>query len=312
MNFRTVISLPNHQSINYKQRILLLGSCFSENIGQKLIEYHLPCLSNPFGILYNPSSIAQALQRLMVQQPFSEEELFEHHGLYHSWAHHGSFSTSSKQDTLTKINERYHAATKYLSQSDVLLITFGSSWIYEHRGTVVANCHKVAETEFLRLRLSVEEIVKMYAELITQLTIKNPKLRVILSVSPIRYMRHGANENQTSKAILLLAVEQLTAQFENVTYFPAYEIVLDELRDYRFFADDMIHPSQVAIAYIWERFVDMFFDQETQELLPEIKKINKLIDHKPLHTDSTEHQNFITHKELVLKEFTKRYPTLIF
>ncbi len=213
---------------------------------------------------------------------------------------------------MTKINERYHAATKYLSQSDVLLITFGSSWIYEHRGTVVANCHKVAETEFLRLRLSVEEIVKMYAELITQLTIKNPKLRVILSVSPIRYMRHGANENQTSKAILLLAVEQLTAQFENVTYFPAYEIVLDELRDYRFFADDMIHPSQVAIAYIWERFVDMFFDQETQELLPEIKKINKLIDHKPLHTDSTEHQNFITHKELVLKEFTKRYPTLIF
>ena len=152
MNFRTVITIPKQKPINYQQQILLLGSCFSENMGQKLIDYHLPCLSNPFGILYNPLSIASAVQRLIAQKPFGEEELFEHHGLYHSWAHHGSFSTASKEETLAKINTRYQEASNHLKQSDVLLITFGSSWVYEYQGVAVANWHEVAETEFARRR----------------------------------------------------------------------------------------------------------------------------------------------------------------
>lgn len=312
MNFRTVISIPKQKTINYQQRILLLGSCFSENIGQKLMGYHLPCLSNPFGILYNPLSIANALERLMAQQPFGEEDLFEHQGLFHSWAHHGSFSAASKTETLTNINTRYQAAASHLKQSDVLLITFGSSWVYEYRGNTVANCHKVAETEFTRRRLTVSEIVSTYTELIKKLSANNPHLRVIFSVSPIRYMRQGASENQTNKAILLLAIEQLAEQFENVAYFPAYEIVLDELRDYRYFAEDMIHPSKVAIDYIWERFVDAFFDQETQKLLPEIEKLNKLVEHRPLHKDTTDYQKFTTYKETLITEFSKRYPALIF
>ena len=312
MNFRTVIAIPKQKTINYQQRILLLGSCFSENIGQKLIDYHLPCLSNPFGILYNPLSIASAVQRLIAQKPFVEEELFEHHRLYHSWAHHGSFSTASKEETLAKINTRYQEAANQLKQSDVLLITFGSSWVYEYHGVAVANCHKVAETEFTRRRLTVAEIVNTYTKLIQQLSEKNPHLQVIFSVSPIRYMRQGASENQTNKAILLLAIEELTEQFENVAYFPAYEIVLDELRDYRFFAEDMIHPSKVAIDYIWERFVDAFFDQETQKLLPEIEKLNKLVEHRPLHKDTTDYKKFMTYKETLIAEFSKRYPALIF
>lgn len=311
MNFRTIITIPKQKPINYQQRILLLGSCFSENMGQKLIDYHLPCLSNPFGILYNPLSIAQGLQRLIAQKHFGEEELFEHHGLYHSWAHHGSFSTGSKEETLAKINTRYQEAANHLKQSDVILITFGSSWVYEYRGTAVANCHKVAETEFTRRRLSVAEIVNTYTELIKQLLEKNPRLRVIFSVSPIRYMRQGASENQTNKAILLLAIEQLTEQFENVAYFPAYEIVLDELRDYRYFAEDMIHPSKVAIDYIWERFVDAFFDKETQKLLPEIEKLNKLMEHRPLHKDTADYQKFMNHKEQQISELKKQYPALI-
>ena len=312
MNFRTVITIPKQNPINYQQRILLLGSCFSENIGQKLIDYHLPCLSNPFGILYNPLSIANALQRLIAQKPFGEEELFEHHGLYHSWSHHGSFSTGSKEATLAKINTRYQEAASHLKQSDVLLITFGSSWVYEYQGVAVANCHKVAETEFTRRRLTVSEIVSTYTKLIQQLSEKNPHLQVIFSVSPIRYMRQGASENQTNKAILLLAIEELTEQFENVAYFPAYEIVLDELRDYRFFAEDMIHPSKVAIDYIWERFVDAFFDQETQKLLPKIEKLNKLMEHRPLHNDTADYKKFIAYKETLMAEFAKQYPALIF
>lgn len=151
-----------------------------------------------------------------------------------------------------------------------------------------------------------------YTKLILQLSEKNPHLQVIFSVSPIRYMRQGASENQTNKAILLLAIEELTEQFENVAYFPAYEIVLDELRDYRYFAEDMIHPSKVAIDYIWERFIDAFFDPETQKLLPEIEKLNKLVEHRPLHKDTTDYQKFMTYKETLIAEFSKRYPALIF
>lgn len=312
MDFRTTISIQKQNSINYQQRLLLMGSCFSENIGQKLIDAHLSCLSNPFGILYNPLSIAQALQRIVAQQPFEEQELFEHQGLYHSWAHHGSFSAGSKEETLTNINTHYQEAVSHLKQTDVLLITFGSSWVYEYQGVTVANCHKVAEKNFTRRRLSVDEIVNTYTELIKTLSETNPQLRIIFSVSPIRYMRHGASENQTNKAILLLAVEQLVAQFDNAHYFPAYELVLDELRDYRFFAEDMIHPSKVAIDYVWERFVDTFFDKETQNLLPEIEKINKLMAHRPLHEKTPDYQKFITNKESHLAEFKKRYPTLIF
>lgn len=312
MNFRTIIPLPNKRTLSYKQQFMLLGSCFTENMGQKLETFHLPCLSNPFGILYNPLSIAQSIERILANQPFDENELFEHKGLYHSWAHHGSFSASSKEETLTNINTRYQEAVSRFKNTDVLLITFGSSWVYEYRGTAVANCHKVAETEFTRRRLSVEEIVRTYTELVQQFWEMNPHLQLIFSVSPIRYMRNGATENQTNKAILLLAVEKLVEQFERISYFPAYEIVLDELRDYRFFAEDMIHPSKVAIDYIWERFVDHYFDKETQNLLPEIEKLNKALEHRPLHKQSSEYNQFIKTRDAQLSALKKRYPTLKF
>jgi len=312
MNFRTVIAIPKQKTINYQQQILLLGSCFSENIGQKLIDYHLPCLSNPFGILYNPLSIASAVQRLIAQKPFVEEELFEHHGLYHSWAHHGSFSTASKEETLAKINTRYQEAANQLKQSDVLLITFGSSWVYEYQGVAVANCHKVAETEFTRRRLTVSEIVSTYTELIKKLSANNPHLRVIFSVSPIRYMRQGASENQTNKAILLLAIEELTEQFENVAYFPAYEIVLDELRDYRFFAEDMIHPSKVAIDYIWERFTETWISESVYAVMEEVNSIQKGLLHKPFHPDSESHKHFSKKLRDKMERLQQQFPHIQF
>ena len=312
MNFRTILSIPSQTNLSYKEKCMLLGSCFSENIGEKLEKFHLPQLTNPFGILYNPISIAQSIERLMENKPFNENELFEHDGLVQSWAHHGSFSAPSEEQALTNINKRYLEAVQHFQETTVLLITFGSSWIYEYEGNVVANCHKVPEKKFIRRRLSVDEIVTRYSDLLAKISAQNPTMRFIFSVSPIRYMRQGASENQTNKAILLLAIEALTKRFEQVNYFPAYEILLDELRDYRFFADDMIHPSTSAIDYIWERFVETYFDNETQELLPQLEKLNKKLEHRPLHQDSKAYQIFNKTLDSQVLELKKRYPTLIF
>lgn len=309
MNFRTVIPVPALNTIGYEHQFLMLGSCFAETIGSKLLEFRFSGEVNPFGVLYNPASIAQSLERLLEHRAFTEAELFEYNGLWHSWAHHGSFSDVSTEKTLEKINMRYAAAEKMV-QSDVLILTFGSSWVYEYDGRVVANCHKVPEKQFVRRRLSVDEIVERYGDLFRRLLHDKPEKQIILSVSPIRYLRNGATENQTNKAILLLAVEKLCQMFDAVHYFPAYEIVLDELRDYRFFADDMIHPSSMAVEYVWERFCAAFFTEKTLELLPQVAKINKALQHRPLKADSEAYRRFIEQIECDLAELKQKYPYL--
>lgn len=283
MEFRTIIPIKPQPVADHNTKLMLLGSCFAENIGQKLLDYRFRCDVNPFGVLYNPISIAQSLERLAAKQPFTFAELFEYDGLWHSWAHHGSFSDQAAEKALEKIQLRFDTAANHLAQTDLLIITFGSAWVYEFEGQVVANCHKVPNNRFVRRRLTVDEITARYTQLFDTLRQANPHLKVLLSVSPIRYLRNAATENQTSKAILLLAAEKLCQTVPNTAYFPAYEIVLDELRDYRFFADDMIHPSATAIAYVWERFSQAYFTPETLALLPEIDKKNKQAAHRPLH-----------------------------
>lgn len=283
MDFRTIIPIKPQPWISHSTRFVLLGSCFAENIGQRLIDYRFQVDMNPFGVLYNPLSIAQALERLAENRPFVADELFEHNSLWHSWMHHGSFSDQSKEKALEKMNERFVLANQNLKKTDLLIITFGSAWVYEFDGRVVANCHKVPNNRFVRRRLTVNEIVARYTQLFAALRQQNPKLKVLLSVSPIRYLRNDATENQTSKATLLLATEALCQQLPDVDYFPAYEILLDELRDYRFFADDMVHPSPMAVAYVWERFAQAYFTPDTLALLPEIDKENRRAAHRPLH-----------------------------
>lgn len=283
MEFRTIIPIKPQPVADHNTKFMLLGSCFAENIGQKLLDYRFRCDVNPFGVLYNPISIAQSLERLAAKQSFTFAELFEYDGLWHSWAHHGSFSDPAAEKALEKIQLRFDTTANHLEQTDLLIITFGSAWVYEFEGQVVANCHKVPNNRFVRRRLTVDEITTRYTQLFDTLRQANPHLKVLLSVSPIRYLRNAATENQTSKAILLLAAEKLCQTVPNTAYFPAYEIVLDELRDYRFFADDMIHPSATAIAYVWERFSQAYFTPETLALLPEIDKKNKQAAHRPLH-----------------------------
>ena len=245
----------------------MLGSCFSDEIGEQMQQRYLNVTCNPFGTLYNPLSIAQALQ--MTEVP----ELIEHEGLWHSMAHHGAFSRASREEAEQAVRGSIETMQQAIQEATVVIVTFGTAWVYEQDGAVVGNCHKLPESCFTRRRLTVEEIVAAWQSILAQY----PDKHWLFTVSPIRHIRDGLHENQLSKATLLQAVEQLS------DYFPSYEIVLDELRDYRFYADDLVHPSSMAVNYIWERFVDCFCTNQTKNELVLQHKRWKHEHHLPLH-----------------------------
>ena len=302
MDFRTLVHIAaSETAIVHSHSILLMGSCFAENMGQKLQNAKFQVDVNPFGVLYNPTSIKKALQRLVEGNIYKETDLFEEQGRWQSFDHHSSFSFSTKEETLLKMNERLSASAEKLKKADYLMLTFGTAWVYrlQESGEIVSNCHKMPAKAFTRSRLTVDEIVEDYSALIKSLRNNNPRLKVILTVSPIRHWKDGANGNNLSKAILLLAVETLNSRLEDVFYFPSYEIVLDELRDYRFFADDMLHPSTQAVDYVWERFSETYFSTETKKLLKEIAKIQQAVAHRPFNREGKEYGRFC---ELVLNQ----------
>lgn len=258
--------------IDYATGIVSLGSCFSDEIGKRLQEGDFHIEQNPFGTLYNPASIASALHRIMYDREIGMEDLVEHEGLWHSWHHHGSFSRATAGECLEACNSRIHQAHEALKQASLLMITFGSAWIYEREGQVVANCHKLPQENFVRRKMSVEDIVSLWRPLLKELYSFHPHLSTLFTVSPIRHIGDGLHGNQLSKSTLLLAIDELVdselppakrkkkgAKVEEpdhpvTVYFPAYEIVVDELRDYRFYEADMVHPSTLAVDVVWDRF----------------------------------------------------------
>ena len=292
MQLQSIIDIPKSPLISPKSSFLLFGSCFAENIGKNLLDLHFAGEKNPFGILFNPASISCALRRIISGKLFEESELIEHNSLWHSMLHHGDFSDYSKEIVLEKINSKIISAKNLLPKIDFLIITFGSAQVYLQNGNIVANCHKLPENLFERKMLNVLEIYNDYQNLFEKIFEINSNLKVILSVSPIRYLRDGAHQNSINKATLLLAAEQLTHKFENVLYFPAYEILLDELRDYRFFAEDMVHPSAFAEKIIWQKFSECFFTEETKKHIPKIEKLNKMLAHRPINEKSDEYKIF--------------------
>ena len=244
--FQTRVEIPKSDfKISYDHSLLTLGSCFAENIGQKLQNIYFETDINPFGVLYNPISISKSIQRLLENKEFTEKDLFQHRGLWQSYSHSSLFSATTAEKCLYNINLRFEKAANQLINTNVILITFGTAWVFEEKssGNVVSNCHKLPANHFNRRRLTVDEIVANYSNLINTLTAKLPDLKLIFSVSPIRHWKDGAHENNVSKSTLLLAVDKLEREFNSVHYFPAYEIQMDELRDYRFYAADMVHPS---------------------------------------------------------------------
>lgn len=307
--YTTVHVIPSETKIGYGDKILLLGSCFADNIGAKFEEHYFQTTINPFGTLYNPASIAKAV--LDMGYGPSGMGLVEHNGLWHSMMHHGSYSGVDKEEVIARCEESRIQMREALQQANVVIVTFGTAWVYEYEGEVVANCHKLPANRFVRRRLTVNEIVDMWQPIIASM----PDKHWIFTVSPIRHIKDGLHENQVSKAILLQAVDRLTSIQSNSlmgsqSYFPSYEIMLDELRDYRFYAEDMVHPSAVAVAYIWQRFVETYMTTDTQQEMRILYQLWRDRHHRFLHPDSPEAQQFAEHIKTRLQQLQPRYPWL--
>ena len=307
--YTTVHVAPSEKKIGYGDKILLLGSCFADNIGAKFEEHYFQTTINPFGTLYNPASIAKAV--LDMGYGPSGMGLVEHNGLWHSMMHHGSYSGVDKEEVIARCEESRIQMREALQQASVVIVTFGTAWVYEYNGEVVANCHKLPANRFVRRRLTVDEIVNMWQPILAAM----PDKHWIFTVSPIRHVKDGLHENQVSKAILLQAVDRLTSIQSNSlmgskSYFPSYEIMLDELRDYRFYAEDMVHPSAVAVDYIWQRFVETYMTTDTQQEMRILHQLWRDRHHRLLHPDSPEAEQFAEHIKTRLQALQPRYPWL--
>lgn len=286
MKLQTIVDIkPSEWKIGYEDKILMLGSCFSDEIGRQMEERKMQVTCNPFGTLYNPLSIANAIQTSAVSH---QPSVVFYDGLWHSMAHHGSFSRATREEAEKAVKDSVETMQRALEEATVVIVTFGTAWVYEfsaisHQPSViVGNCHKMPEKWFSRRRLSVEEIVDAWQPILAQYADK----KWLFTVSPIRHIRDGLHENQLSKATLLMAVERLVESQKSKVesrYFPSYEIVMDELRDYRFYADDLVHPSSMAVEYIWERFCETFCTSQTINAMRIAHKEWKFAHHRPLH-----------------------------
>lgn len=314
MNLYTKVEQFQMPAINHQQRLMLIGSCFATEMGAKLQEACFQVDVNPYGVLYNPLSISMALKEMLSKKEYEEVDLVRYNDWWHSPMHHGDFSAIAADEVLQKINDRIVRANDELKSLDWLLMTWGSSWVYEEVKTrrIVGNCHKMPERNFTRRRLSVEEIVTDYISLLTGMFARNPQLKVLFTVSPIRHVRDGLHANQLSKATLLLAIEVLQQHFpDRVFYFPAYELLLDELRDYRFFADDLVHPSRVAVEMVWERLMQTTMEKETLEVIKQCNEVKKAVAHRPLHPESEEYYRFLEQILLKISLLQEKYPYLV-
>ena len=311
--FQTKVDILKAEfNITYEDSIMTLGSCFAENIGRKMQDVCFETDINPFGVLYNPVSISNSIKLLIENKPFTDTDIFKSRDLWQSFSHSSLFSATSPERCLEKINERFWGAASFLERADFLLITFGTAWIYEERksGSVVSNCHKLPASNFTRRRLTVDEMVADYSDLINDITTKYPRIKLIFSISPIRHWKDGAHENNISKSTLLLAIDELQQKFSEVHYFPAYEIQMDELRDYRFYASDMLHPSDVAVDYIWQRFSETYFDEVTTRIKKEFEQLLSDLSHRPLFPESDEYLKFQQHVQKKKSDFELKYPFL--
>lgn len=315
MDFRTLVPLPAAvpPRLQLGDGVMLLGSCFAEEVGRHLQRALPPddVVVNPFGVLYNPESLHLALHHIIYGSLFFPEEfLFQgSDGLWHSWLHSGAYSDAKRDVAATHMRQALERAARLLPKTRVLCLTFGTNRAYVHRteGFVVGNCHKEPADHFEVKSLTAEDIVSLWSPLLADLEKDYPNLHTVFTVSPHRYAAYGLHESQLAKAQLLLAVDALCTAHRNAFYFPAYEIVLDELRDYRFFADDMLHPSPQAAAYVYERFATWLFSPLLTEYVSEHESLLRAEAHRPLHPDSEAHRKFLKTLEKKRAAFNKKW-----
>jgi hypothetical protein len=295
MNFRLEYTPKSFEKkLLHQDRLFLIGSCFTEQIGSKLSAHKFHTIENPNGILFNPVSIANALSAYVSGMQYKEEDLFLQNELWGSWDHHTRFSALSSEACLKKINDSQLVAHQFLKTADWLLLTLGSAFVYElSNKRLVANCHKVPTDKFTKRLLSTEEIIETLQASLSQVRRLKPGIKIIFTISPVRHLRDGFVENNRSKANLIAAVHQLVNDINDSFYFPSYELIIDDLRDYRFFAEDMVHPNYAATNYVWEKFIAACIDDEAQKLMKELSLINAAKNHKPFNPGSLQHKAFL-------------------
>lgn len=321
MNFTTKVPIAKSDNpINYNSRIVSLGSCFAENMGEKFSYFKFQNTVNPFGILFNPVSIENLISRVVNNQKFTENDIFFHNDLWHCFEVHSELSNPNKEDYLNSLNELLKSTNNQITASTHIIITYGTSWVYRNvaSGKIVANCHKVPQSQFEKEILSVETIEKSIQNTIDLIRNVNPKCTFIFTVSPVRHIKDGYVENQRSKAHLITAIHQiinyhtsdseLAQQLSIINYFPSYEILMDELRDYRFYAEDMLHPSQIAVDYIWVRFFENYISEENFAVMEEVCSIQKGLAHRPFNPDSNSHQLFLQQLQAKIDNLQKQFP----
>lgn len=308
------------EPIHHQQKLFLIGSCFTENIGEKLKKNKFTVLENPHGILFNPVSVAEALTDYIEKTKYTTEDLFYLNEAWHSWKHHSRFSGIRAEDAVNKINASIVEAHSFLKDAECLMITLGSSWIYTlteeasnaKPGSVAANNHKAPASWFYRRLMTNEEVLRVLDNVMHRLFLFNPKLKIIFTISPVRHLREGVIDNNRSKAVLIQTVHHLVNKFDKLYYFPAYELVIDDLRDYRFFAEDLVHPNYAATNYVWEKFVDACMEERTKNLMKEIHLIHLAHHHKAFNPTSEPHKKFLRTYLEKTKVLQEQYPYLNF
>jgi len=315
MKLQTKIPLKRKTQnlIDYQSKILLLGSCFSENIGDKLSYFKFQSTQNPFGILFHPKAIENLITNTSNKKVYSSDDLIYQNEIWHSFDAHSSLSSASENELLNKLNVAISLTNKKIKEASHIVITLGTSWVYRYIeiDTIVANCHKIPQKKFLKELLSVSEISESLARSISLIKSMNSDAAVIFTISPVRHLKDGFIENTQSKSHLIAAIHTLVNK-QDVSYFPSYEIMMDELRDYRFYAEDMIHPNKTAINYIWRKFIDTWFSEETKSIMKEIDEIQKGLLHRPFHEDSKLHQQFLLKLEQKKSSLQERLPFINF
>ncbi|MFT2008975.1 GSCFA domain-containing protein [Pontibacter sp. 13R65] len=310
MILRTEVPVkPSQLHLPLQAQVVTVGSCFAEVIGNKLHENKVASLVNPFGTIFNPLSACLLLE-IACGKPYDfEQHLVQNNGIWYAYDLHSSLSSPSKTELLQTITRQIQQTKEQLQKASLLIMTWGTAVSYRlaSTGTVVANCHKLPSKQFSRVLLTCQEITTAFAQMYTRLQQLNPDLQVLLTVSPVRHVKETLEINSVSKAILRVATHQVAEEHEQVHYFPAYEIMMDDLRDYRFYKSDMLHPTELAEDYIWQKFVGAYFDQEFQTFLPEWQKLKRAVAHKPFHPESAAHQQFLRSTIQQLKQLEQQY-----
>ncbi len=308
------ISKETRNPISYDSNILLLGSCFSENIGDQLSYYKFDCLQNPFGILFHPKAIEQLVTNAINEKSYTTEDIFQLNEQWHSFEAHSVTSDPLKETLLNNLNEAIQLTHQRLLNASHIVITLGTAWVYRYieNDIIVANCHKVPQKKFLKELLPVSEIVASLEAIIELIKSVNQKAAILFTVSPVRHLKDGFTQNQLSKSHLISAIHQVVDGGRSSSYFPSYEIMMDELRDYRFYKEDMIHPSATAIQYIWNRFVAAWIDENTEGTMRQIDKIQSGLSHRPFNPNSEAHQQFLKSIQEQIHTLQKTYPHITF